>query len=142
MKLFQLTLLFLAGCATTPAAVESSDGGSLDAIARDYVRMTLEIGEREEGYVDAYYGPSEWREAARAHPRTIEQLAQAAAELSARAAATTVLLDSPEARRLPFLMAQLTAARTRLRMLQGERLSFAEEAQGLYGVTPDIRPLA
>jgi hypothetical protein len=27
-------------------------------------------------------------------------------------------------------------------MLQGERLSFAEEARGLFGVTPDIRPLA
>ncbi len=30
---------------------------SLDSIARDYVRMQLEIGERDEGYVDAYYGP-------------------------------------------------------------------------------------
>ena len=144
MKLFQpiLAILILAGCATTPAAVESSAPNSLDALARDYVQLTLEIGEREEGYVDAYYGPPEWREAARAHPRTVEQLAQAAAGLSARAAATTVLLDSPDARRLSFLMAQLTAARTRLRMLQGERLSFAEEAQGLYGVTPDIRPLS
>ena len=144
-----LALLFLAGCVAAPAPesappplapVEAAD--PLDELARDYVRLTLEIGEREEGYVDAYYGPPEWREAARANPRTVPQLAQAAAELSARAAAISLLADSPEARRLAFLMAQLTAAQTRLRMLQGERLSFEEEALGLYGVRPDIRPLA
>jgi hypothetical protein len=44
-------------------------------------------------------------------------------------------------RRAEFLDAQLTAARTRLRMIAGEKLSFAEEARGLFAVTPDIRPL-
>ena len=132
--------LCLAACATMPAAPASAPD-SLDAVARDYVGMTLEIGEREEGYVDAYYGPPEWRAAAHAHPRTVAQLAAAAAALQARAAAITVPADSLEARRLAFLIAQLTAAQTRLRMIGGERLSFADEARGLYGVTPDIRPL-
>src|SRR3546814_653075 len=39
-------------------------------------------------------------------------------------------------------MAQLKAASTRLRMLQGEELSFADEAEGLFGVRPEVRPLA
>ena len=140
--------MIVAGCATAPPsdapAIEAAtdSGDPLDALARDYVRMTLEIGEREEGYVDAYYGPPEWREAARANPRTVPQLAEAANALAARAAAISVPGGSPEARRLAFLIAQLTAAQTRLRMLQGERLSFADEARGLYGVTPDIRPLS
>jgi hypothetical protein len=140
--------LLVAGCATAPPPPSSPpvgairDESSLDALARDYVRMTLEIGEREEGYVDAYYGPPEWREAARAHPRTVEQLAAAAADLSSRAAAMSVPAGSSEARRLAFLIAQLTAAQTRLRMIQGERLSFADEARGLYGVAPEIRPLS
>jgi hypothetical protein len=127
--------LALAGCATVPAAPPDS----LDAVARDYVRLILEIGERDEGYVDAYYGPPEWREAARAAPRTIEALAAAAAALQARASA--VPARGIETGRRAFLVAQLEAAKTRLRMLRGERLSFAEEARGLYGVTPDIRPL-
>ena len=38
-------------------------------------------------------------------------------------------LEPIERRRRDFLLAQLTAAATRLRMLQGERLSFAEEAR-------------
>jgi hypothetical protein len=35
------------------------------------VRLTLEAGEREPGYVDAYYGPAEWATAAKAKPREV-----------------------------------------------------------------------
>ena len=34
----------------------------------------MAIGEKEEGYIDAYYGPPEWREAARANPRSVADL--------------------------------------------------------------------
>ena len=129
--------LLLAGC-MTPA----QRGDSLDAIARDYVGLSLEIGTHEEGYVDAYYGPAEWKQAAEANPRTVPALAAAAADLQARLRATSRPSDPLVQRRRAFLDAQLTAARTRLRMIAGERLSFAEEAQGLFGITPDIRPLA
>ena len=145
-----LPLLFailLAACATTPApGPDESD--SIDAVAEDYVRLQLVIGEKEEGYIDAYYGPTEYRERARA-----EAPATSLAELRTRTAALIARIDaveavsswpagSVEARRPAFLRAQLVAADTRLRMLQGERLSFAEEARGLFGVMPDIRPVA
>ena len=45
-------------------------------------------------------------------------------------------------RRARFLRAQLNAARTRLKMLRGEKLSFRQESLGLFGATPDILPLA
>ena len=114
---------------------------SLDAIARDYVQLVLELGERDEGYVDAYYGPPGWRTAARANPRTLPQLAEGARALSRRLAAIPARPGTRTGRRQLFLSAQLTAASTRLRMLQGERLSFREEARGLYGVEPRLRPL-
>ncbi|MGZ8359201.1 MAG: hypothetical protein ACXWUX_01665 [Allosphingosinicella sp.] len=137
LQALAITVL-LAACQTTAATPPDT----LDALARDYVRMTLELGEREDGYVDAYYGPAEWREAARANPRTVAELAVSAASLQHRLGALPVPADPLNARRRDFLNAQLTAARTRLRMIQGERLSFAEEAEGLYGVAPEIRPLA
>jgi hypothetical protein len=138
IRLALLLAMLLGGCG---GPAKASD--SLDAIARDYVRMTLEIGEREEGYVDAYYGPTAWREAARANPRSVAELSRAAAMLRARVAAIdATVLDPHSQRRRAFLDAQLTAARTRLLMIQGEPLSFAEEARGLYGVTPDIHPLS
>ena len=136
--------LALAACAATPRA----PADTLDRIAEDYVKLQLAIGEKEEGYIDAYYGPAEWREQARAQAAatTLEQLRSRTEELIRRAEPVTDVLTFEEDfrpyRRGMFLRAQLTAAHTRLRMMQGERLSFAEEARGLFGVTPEIRPLS
>ena len=57
MRAVLLALVLLVGaCATpmVPAGPADPSGDTLDAIARDYVALILEIGEREEGYVDAY----------------------------------------------------------------------------------------
>ena len=129
-------VLLFAGCVSTPAPRDS-----LDAIARDYVRMQLEIGEREEGYIDAYYGPADVQAAAKAAPRPLEQLAAAAAALTTRTNAVRVS-DPMERRRRAFLLGNLRAAETRLRMLRGEKLSFADEAEGLFGVRPELKPLS
>jgi hypothetical protein len=138
--LVALSLIFLTIAAQAPAAQPAP--GRLDAVARDYVRLALELGERDEGYVDAYYGPPEWRVAARANPRNLPALAAAADALAARAEAIRLRPADPELRRRLFLIAQLRAVRGRLRMLRGERLSFVEEAREIYGVAPTLRPLA
>jgi hypothetical protein len=136
--------LLLAACATPPAA--PADG--IDRIAEDYVRLQLAIGEKEEGYIDAYYGAPEWKTEAHAQAAatSLPQLAARTQALIDRIGAVEAASSWPagsiEAQRPVFLRAQLVAAATRLRMLQGERLSFADEARGLFSVTPDIRPLA
>lgn len=138
MKLIPwLLALLLCGCVSDQVASDS-----LDEIAKDYVQMQLEIGEREPGYVDAYYGPKEWAEAAKAAPRSLLALAKEAAALTARTnAVDPAKLDPLSVRRRDFLLAQLRAASTRLRMAQGEKLSFAEEAQGLFGVRVEVKPI-
>lgn len=133
----------LVGCATVSAPAPDT----LDRIADDYVLLQLTIGEKEDGYIDAYYGPAEFKTRA-----TAEAPAASLPELEARAVALRVRAqgfsddgqpgDSAEERRARFLAAQLTAARTRLKMLRGERLSFADEAEGLFGVRPDLVDLA
>ena len=133
-----LLSLLAAGCASMSGGRES-----LDAIAADYVRLQLEIGEKEPGYIDAYYGPPEWQTAAKLTQRTLPELAVRTAVLQTRlAAAGLARLEPEDARRRDFLKANLTAAATRLRMLQGEKLSFADEAEGLFGVRPALKPLA
>jgi hypothetical protein len=109
-----------------------AQGETLDAIARDYVRLQLEIGARDEGYIDAYYGPPEVRAAATANPRSLAELGPAVEGLRSRL--RQIAPTGRIGQRQAFLEAQLTAAATRLRMLRGERLSFSEEARGLYGV--------
>jgi hypothetical protein len=132
-----LFALLLAACATVPGQRDT-----MDRVAEDYVRLTLEIGAREAGYVDAYYGPPEWKREAEAAPREFPALATAAASLQTRLRALPPAAEPLARRRQAFLDAQITAARTRLRMAQGERLSFADEARGLFAVTPQLRPLS
>ncbi|MCA3700953.1 MAG: hypothetical protein IOB84_14360, partial [Brevundimonas sp.] len=88
-------LLFLGACATAPTAGPAASRDSLDAVARDYVALILEIGEREPGYVDAYYGPPEWAQAAQANPRDISALMQGAASLTERLNAISVAGAEP-----------------------------------------------
>ncbi len=64
-------------------ALAAPGSKALDAVAVDFVRMTLEAGEREAGYVDAYYGPEDWAQAAKANPRPVSVLRQEADRLQA-----------------------------------------------------------
>ncbi len=141
MKHVLLASLLLAGAACRQSP---SSNDSLDAIARDYVLLSLTIGEKEEGYIDAYYGPPELQAQARkeAPGQSLEALVQRTEQLSKRAADAGQQARGLEQRRARFLSAQLTAAATRLRMLRGEKLSFEEEAQGLFAVRPALKPLS
>lgn len=142
MRVFPVVAaIALSACATVPAKTDS-----LDAIARDYVLLQLTIGEKEAGYIDAYYGAPAVQEQAKA-----EAPQQSLPMLEARTVALRVRAEqfaddgvegvSMDERRARFLAAQLTAARTRLTMMRGEKLGFVEEAQGLFGVTPETPPL-
>ncbi len=138
-----LRYLIAALAAGVLAACSSQPAEDLDAIARDYLLLQLTIGEKEEGYIDAYYGPPEIQQqaAAEAAANDLPELAERATALRERISAAEPE-DSLEAQRARFLDAQLIAAQTRLRMLQGEKLSFEDEAEGLFGVRPQLPPLA
>lgn len=134
--------LLLTACAgVSRDAAGTAD--SLDAVARDYVALTLEIGEREPGYVDAYYGPPEWEAAAKAHPRALPELKAGAEALTARLNALPATNADPMvAQRRKYLLTHVAAADARLRMLGGEKMSFADEAEALFGVRPVLKPLS
>ena len=141
--LVMLASAALAACATT----SGGEPAGLNAIADDYVLLQLTIGEKEAGYIDAYYGPEAVQAQAKAEApdQSLAQLSSRALALRDRATAFADAADttpSLEQRRARFLVAQLTAAITRLQMLQGEKLSFQDEAQGLFGVRPETPPLS
>ena len=135
--LYLLAALLLAGCVSTGPARDS-----LDSVARDYVKLQLDNGEKEEGYIDAYYGPPEWQSEAKLKPQPLPDLAARAAVLTVRLRSLAdSRLDEIERRRRDFLLANLRAASTRLRMMQGEKLAFADEAERLFGMRPELKPL-
>ena len=122
-----------------------------EGMAARYLRLTLEAGTYEDGYIDAYYGPAEEKAQAEAERRPREELiseAQAMVRtIDTLLSRADLAAQSPEPpysprRRLLALRGMLVAADTRLRMVGGERLSFAEEARGLFGVNVTTRPLA
>ena len=133
-KPFVAIALFIVASAATAAPPNP-----LDAAARDYVRLQLAIGQKEDGYIDAYYGPKSLQAEGKALAARsdLKQLRRDAEALRSR---VQRLPGDPARKR--FLAAQLTAAVTRLRMLQGEKLSFDDEAQGLFGVRPNLKPLS
>ena len=131
-----LLVLVMASCAQKPA-------GDLNALAEAYVRMTLEIGAHEDGYVDAYYGPAEWQSAAKAHPRSTAELKTAADVLHAQIVQVEDAATDPAVKqRAHVLAAYVASARFRLDMIHGAHAPFREEAQRLFALAPDIKPLS
>ncbi len=141
-----LAATLLSACSNVPppsgTALTIASVSNIDAISRDYVKLTLELGEQEAGYVDAYYGPAEWATAAKAKPRDMRELGNGIVDLMLRLDALPVSDDVLVEARKRFLSAQLEAALTRHAMMQEEIFPFAKEAKGLFGVTPEFRPLS
>jgi hypothetical protein len=133
-----LSLLFVVLAAACAGLAQHS---TLDDAARDYVRLALEIGAHEEGYIDAYYGPAEWKTQAEAHRRTIAALKTEADRIQAALRAMNAAAPQIERRRADWLMAQTASARFRLDMIEGAHVPFRDEAERLFALRPDLRPL-
>ena len=101
-------------------------------IAESYVKLVLAVGTHDRDYVDAYYGPAEWRTEVDAASVSLPEIEQRAGALIAEIDGQS---DMPTVRRT-FLRRQLEALVARVRMLQGTRFPFDDEARALYDVTP------
>lgn len=136
--LLAASALALSSCATTPQMP------TLDALARDYLAVQLAIGEKDPGYVDAYYGPAELAEQAKAQDdgMSLPMLQARVIALDATLRSWPVDPATQEANRVRYLRAMLASAKVRLRMLRGETIPFADEAEGLFGVRPEMIDLA
>ena len=113
-------------------------------VAERYVRLVLAVGQHDADYVDAYYGPPEWRKAAEAEKLALAAIDQQAEALEKDIAAVTA--SSPVARdaelwvlRRHYLARQMSALRARVSMLRGTRLTFDEESRALYDAVAPVQ---
>jgi len=44
-----------------PRTQEPRNLGTMNALADRYVKLVLAVGQQDDGYVDAYYGPAQWK---------------------------------------------------------------------------------
>ena len=108
----------------------------MNALAERYVRLVLALGQHDRDYVDAYYGPPEWRTEAQHAKVPLSEIDAAATDL---AHDLQLLAPPPSADELTrlrheYVTRQLASLRTRVAMLGGRRLGFDEESRALYGV--------
>jgi hypothetical protein len=132
-RLLPLTTLLLAiGCAARGTA-PSQDPDTMNRIAESYVKLVLAVGQHDADYVDAFYGPAEWRTEAETRKRPLPEI---------RAEAETLIADLPAAPprdgdeilrlRHQYLVRQLQSMVARIDMLSGKKLTFDEESKALY----------
>ena len=112
-------------------------------VAVAYVKLALSLGEIDPAYVDAYYGPADWRDEARREgkgPAQIEQDAQSLIVALDKAPEDSSTAD-PALRKLRvrFLKNQLGGLTARAAILRGQKFTFDDEARALYDVTPPHR---
>ncbi|MGA7836498.1 MAG: hypothetical protein WB996_00900 [Ignavibacteriaceae bacterium] len=107
----------------------------MNNIAENYVKAVLKVGQFDSDYVDAYYGPDEWK------PR--ESVKDSSAELENLNNEIDSLLnqmeklgkfkaDEIETLRFKYLSKQLLAVKAKIFMLRGGTFSFDEESKVLY----------
>lgn len=108
----------------------------MDSIARQYVQLVLALGKHDPNYVDAYYGPIEWREE---ETKSLEQIVA-----EAKAARQALPLPNPgnsvEVLRWRNLGQQLDSLIARAELVQGIHKPFDEESMALYNVISPVHP--
>jgi hypothetical protein len=137
---YVLTLVVAAGL-TMSAQTPPAD--AYRSVAEQYVKLVLAVGQHDADYVDAFYGPQEWKKDADAAK---QPLAAIDAEAAATQQALAAITFKPAPRdadmwnlRRQYLTRQLAAMRSRIAMLQGKKLTFDEESKALYdAVAPTI----
>ena len=79
-----------------PAIVLAAENDAMNALAERYVKLVLALGQHDADYVDAYYGPPEWRKQAEATKPPLDQIDRDAASLAAVAWRRGVLVLQPK----------------------------------------------
>jgi hypothetical protein len=97
------------------------------------VKLVLQVGQHDADFVDAYYGPEALKPAP-GTKATLDELLTTAESLRQEAAAFALPADADDLTKLrkAYLVGQLTAVHTRLRMLKGEKFPFDAESKLLY----------
>jgi hypothetical protein len=137
----------LCGIILSTAAVPSQrpspsslDTTAMHALAERYVKVVLAMGQHDADYVDAYYGPPEWKAEADKIKVDINTIAERARAIRGDLAKLPPQRDELPRLRWQYLDRQLSALEARVRIVKGDRLSFDAESQALYDAVAQTHP--
>src|SRR3990172_4678321 len=131
MRLVAL-VLFLTQIAFA-AEQEPEHNTIMNSVAESYVKLVLAVGRHDKDYVDAYFGPPEWRKEAEKTLIPLAQIQSDASQLLPRLQKADVSeTDEMTRLRKEFLRKQIESLIARVEILAGKRMSFDEESEALY----------
>ena len=134
-SLAALLSLSLAAC----QSVEPT-GDSMDEIAESFVKLVLAVGQHDVDYVDAYFGPEDWRTEAQESALSLEEARQRAiAAIEALQSLDSEPDDDLAAARRLFMGKSLESLLARIDLLTGQPMTFDRESAALYdAVAPTL----
>ncbi len=134
-------LLALTSCVPLQdgSAPRVTSSRPMNEIAEQYVKLVLAVGEHDSNYVDAYYGPEEWKAEVAAAKPGLDTIRNDANRLIAELSAQSSPDEEMERFRRRFLIRHLQSLVARVIMLEGKKLTFDEESWALYdAVAPNL----
>jgi len=137
LKIFVALLALFTALPAGEYFAQLPDGNNMNKIAEQYVKLVLEIGRYDDGYVDAYYGPEEWKpkeltenEKKNFPYNSLKNKAQGL--IDALDKISTAAKPELETLRLSYLRDQLKSVRAYIEILNGAKMTFDEESKALY----------
>jgi hypothetical protein len=77
-----MRMIVVVVAATAAVAVACAQDSDMNTLGERYVRLVLAMGQHDADYVDAYYGPPEWRTEVDAQKISLAEITSRAAALS------------------------------------------------------------
>ncbi len=131
-----LTFLVLSSV----AAFAQMKRAPINAISQKYVKLVLAMTPHDPDYVDAYYGPPQWKTEVEGTKTSLAEIAKSAADLRAQLAKLPPTPQEIDRLRREYLDKQLAALGARVRLLQGEKMTFDEQSRALYDAVAPTYP--
>lgn len=143
ISILLIVFIFVSCSEKKESVIQSDLELKMNSIAEDYVKLVLNIGQYDADFVDAYYGPEEWRSDLKtdlpfdsiAYKNLSSKTDELLNELESLG---EYKADELETLRFRYLYKQLLACKTKIFMLNGVLLPFDEETKALYDASAPI----
>ena len=116
---------------------------NMNSIAEDYVKLVLNVGQYDSFYVDAYYGPAEWKPSGKSlsfDSTTYNKLNEITDSLlSELESLSQYKATDLEILRYRYLYKQILAVKAEIARLNGTQFPFDIESKAFYDVTEPIQ---
>src|SRR5947209_13250783 len=136
-------LFLLALCGLLMSSGDARAANGMNEIAERYAHLVLALGQHDPDYVDAFYGPAEWKTDAEKEKKSLDEIAAEVGKVVAALAkipAAEMSGEELDNLRREYLQRQIFALEARVAMLKGGQFKFDAESRALYDAVAPTYP--